>query len=198
MLIQAVQKDEKVKGSVRKDSPNEGRKEGRTETGERPHFGARLIVRRFHEWLSANEGPQIRNSGECGSSREELRTRRSLQRMEEDGHRVEEERKRERQAISRVGREGWHDRNRRWSAVVVCSRIIRSQPRNYCPKTAFFPQNCLSSVCSLSEAMQVCRIRIQWSGRVAASLVFLSLFFFFTSLSRVSPFVPREYNVRSF
>jgi hypothetical protein len=34
-LIQAEREDEKVKGSVRKDSSDEGRKEGRKETGEK-------------------------------------------------------------------------------------------------------------------------------------------------------------------
>lgn len=49
-----------MKGAARQP----GRKEGRKEINGRMHSRVPLIVWRFHEWLSANEGPQMRNSRE--------------------------------------------------------------------------------------------------------------------------------------
>jgi len=70
-----------MEGNIRKDSADvkkkekkKDRKDGRKEIDKRMHSRALLIVWWFHEWLSANEGPQIRNSKVWRGCQEEWRT----------------------------------------------------------------------------------------------------------------------------
>lgn len=124
-------KEERKEGRKERE---EGRKDGRKETDRRMHCRVGLIVRWFHEWLSANEGPQIRNSrvrewpGVVAGASEFMANKRG------DGRGLRgKERARERKEIERSTEK---DDTKR--LAVVCSRIIQSQLRNYCPKTAFF------------------------------------------------------------